>query len=129
MKRRDFMKGILAGAAIAAAPRILSGLPELPQLTRSMINDGEFHHYAYVFDKGNIIFYFDGNQTLPIDKAVDVTWKVLMEIIPKKFHPNKSHTGSYLTWSRYNTGVESIDNTAMWERALTFDEVQELLHP
>lgn len=70
MNRREFLKGLLAGAALVASPTIASSLLKLPKATPAMVADGEWHNICYTFDNGVVKFYLDGVHMHPTEDLV-----------------------------------------------------------
>lgn len=129
MKRRDFLKGILAGAAAVSAPRILAGLPPLLQKTFAELDDGNWHNITYTYDDGITKFYVDGERVLPDEKLVDAyvsfdNKKALIQL-PADM---KKDTQTVSFWAKKDAAKDNryIDNLTVWDRNLTDKEMEKI---
>ena len=71
MNRRDFLKGLLAGAAIAAVPSMSIGETSIPSITRGDLCDGKFHHIKFDVINDVVRCWVDNIQVSPSSDIVD----------------------------------------------------------
>lgn len=83
MKRREFLKCILAGATVVAASRMLAGISRTPECTTELFNDGKWHKIEWHKKGGIIQFRFDRIHMIPKDEMIDKCYSLFNQYAHK----------------------------------------------